>query len=211
MSGVSESARAEAAEAEGSGIGGERGRAGSKETSGRAVRTWKQAEAGHLLGTFDTNHPWLKGLPKRGNKEVTGRIGKVQSMGRKFCEVRTTDRALSFLIMTAIFDTPWTPTLRGNALQPCVLIQALVEDEVQPNSRSTGERPWSFAGYREVVNSVPAAKDAIVESVTAIWRLKTEEEEGGKGESVHSPGWQDHLEAWMVRRNAAVPASGNAC
>ena len=97
------------------------------------------------------------------------------------------------------FETDWKPVLEGKQLQPCALTAELVEDDIKPDPRKESERPWTVAGFREIVKNVPEARGAIAESVLAIWRLK-QCEDRGRVESVDVDGWQDHLEAWLVRR-----------
>jgi len=115
----------------------------------------------------------------------------------------------SAIVMTDIFGTPWTPMLNGNELRPCALIEDFVTDNIQPDPRNKGERPWTIAGFREITNSVPDAEKALIESVVAIWRLQQHEEEGGKEDSLDSAGWQDHLEAWLVRRGRGLIGDGD--
>ena len=178
-------------------VAGKRRRIAGRGDSGeKAVRVWSETEAGHLLGTFDANHPWLMGLPK-GEIEADRQIRKPRSRG-KFRRSPRHRASLSLIIMTS-FETNWKPALNGNRLQPCILIAELVDDDIKPDPRNVLERPWSVAGLREFVGYVPEAKWAIVESVLAIWRLKQREEEGGKVEDADADAWQDHLEAWLVR------------
>ena len=47
--------------------------------------------------------------------------------------------------------------------------------------------------------SAGVAKAAIVESVLAIWCLQRHEERGA-----NDPEWQNHLEAWLVRRDFEI-------
>ena len=110
--------------------------------------------------------------------------------------------------MSNLFATPWVPQLRGNALRPCPPIEALVEDEVKPDSRKEGERPWSLPGFREIVNSVPVARAALQECMLAIWRLRATEEEASKPDGEFAELWQDHFEAWTVRCYLGSAESG---
>ena len=63
-----------------------------------------------------------------------------------------------------------------------------------PDSKKSAERAWAGVGAEEDLGRTPSARDAILESLVAIWRLREKEEEGGD-----DPSWQDHLEAWLVR------------
>ena len=96
--------------------------------------------------------------------------------------------------MLPLFTTPWVPCIRNNALAPCALIAYLVDDMVGPSPRNDEERAWTFAANRSVLEGVPDAKAAILETLTAIWRLSQEEERGATDEE-----WANHLEVWLVR------------
>lgn len=103
-----------------------------------------------------------------------------------------------------IFKTPWTPSLNGNALLPCQLTKDLIFTEVVPDPRQEGEIGWSYAGLRREVSKGNAlAKDAIMESVVAIWRLR-ERDSSASGNTE----WQNHLEAWLVSATACREMSG---
>ena len=103
--------------------------------------------------------------------------------------------SIYFSTMSTVLATPWVPSLRNNALAPCALIAHLVEDAVIPNSRDAEERAWTFAGNRKILlEDAPEAREALLETLTAIWRLSQEEERGVVDEE-----WQNHLEAWLVR------------
>ena len=95
--------------------------------------------------------------------------------------------------ITMAFATPWQPTLNGNLLQPCDLIHSLVEKNVEPDPRKSQEERWSLAGVRLEIGKVPEAREALLECVTAIWRLQKTEEDGAESEE-----WRNHLIAWLV-------------
>ena len=100
------------------------------------------------------------------------------------------------------FATPWKPTLNGNDLGPCSIIQELVEGRVVPNPRKEGHLDWTWAGYKKEVEKVPEAKAALSECVTAIWRLQSAEKEGS-----HDKDWVNHLVAWLVRPPSPLAVS----
>jgi hypothetical protein len=57
---------------------------------------------------------------------------------------------------------------------------------------------WTRKGITKNLEVVPAeAKEAVIESIIAIWRLYQVGEDG-PDDSV----WEDHLEAWLVRKNS---------
>ena len=90
--------------------------------------------------------------------------------------------------------TPWDPALNGKDLQPCLLIQDLVEGRCVPNPHLEEDAPWSLVGLRGQVEKVPEVKEALVECVVALWRLMSTQEQG-----VEDDNWRDHLVAWLVR------------
>jgi hypothetical protein len=99
------------------------------------------------------------------------------------------------------FSTPWTPSLRGNHLVPCTLLAALG----RPDPSSADDSRWTRKALLPELAKVPVeAREAVLESVIAIWRLKKTEEEGPD-----DPVWEDHLEAWLVRREIFVRCSRN--
>jgi hypothetical protein len=93
-------------------------------------------------------------------------------------------------------NVPWVPSIAGNDLQPCPIIQDLVEDDILPDNRRTSERAWSTKSTKaEVDKASETYRKAIAESIVAIWRLVSREAEG-EGD----PSWVDHVAAWMVRQ-----------
>ena len=94
-----------------------------------------------------------------------------------------------------IFNVGWVPQLNGNALAPCQLIAASIEDGETPQHRNPSEANWSTKGIKSELLAAPdMARGALQETVIAIWRLQKEQEQGDEDEV-----WKDHLEAWLVR------------
>ncbi len=93
-----------------------------------------------------------------------------------------------------LFGKNWEPQLRGNRLRPCALLKAFIDDDERPSSRNKLDAEWALSSYGSRLEEVPYAKEAIVESVVAVWRLHSTEEDGPS-----DPLWGDHLEAWLVR------------
>ena len=93
------------------------------------------------------------------------------------------------------FATPWRPSLFGNLLAKCTLVQDLEEYDVVPNSRRETEAKWSISSIkREFEGAKEEAKVALQESVIAIWRLREMQADG-----IRDQVWKDHMVAWMVR------------
>jgi hypothetical protein len=99
----------------------------------------------------------------------------------------------------ALFAKNWRPRLRGNNLSSCILLQPFIENDERPSSRDKSDAAWVLSSYSSLLGEVSYAKEAIVESVVAVWRLHRTEEEGPK-DTV----WVDHLEAWLVRGRSPV-------
>jgi hypothetical protein len=91
------------------------------------------------------------------------------------------------------FDTHWIPALDGNDLAPCTLFDDVVAEDAKPNSREDRHRDWSLKELGRVLDRHPASRDAVWETVLAIWRLREEETAGVLDEV-----WKMHLTAWMV-------------
>ena len=77
---------------------------------------------------------------------------------------------------------------------PCALIVDLIEHDERPLFRRLEERPWMADANRGALEKMGPAKEAILESVLMIWRLKAVQEEGAGDME-----WQHHLTAWLVR------------
>ena len=132
-------------------------------------------KAGHLLGTLDTNHPWL--LTKRRDRK-----GK-----------RSENFSESLLIFTNMdISKPWTPQLNGNDCAPCALYLDVVGEEMRPSTRSDG--PWALKTLEPELSKTPFAREALWEGILALWRLKVEEEAGSNDET-----WRSLTSAWLVR------------
>jgi hypothetical protein len=95
---------------------------------------------------------------------------------------------------SSLYKTPWVPSLRSNALQPCARIADLVKYRAVPDFRKSSDLKWTEVAVESALVGVPKARDAIIETVLAIWRLMQKEENGGEDAD-----WQNHLEAWLVR------------
>lgn len=78
------------------------------------------------------------------------------------------------------FATVWVPELRGALLKPCRTIDRVLEDDERPSPRKFGDGGWVPSRFRDRLANITEAASAITESVLAIWRLRTEEEEGPK-------------------------------
>ena len=94
------------------------------------------------------------------------------------------------------FAAGWTPSLRGNALRACSLIADLEKLDIRPDARKDSEKAWTLAELSEVMDKVPLASRALMESVVAVWRLQGFSEQGEDDEN-----WKDHVEAWLVSLN----------
>ena len=105
--------------------------------------------------------------------------------------------ATAFISMAPIYHTPWVPALRGNVLTPFVMVEELEESGVRPTPLRAEEREWTPTAVKEVVNGIPMMKEALLESLLAVWRLQMCQEESDKPGIAEA--WQDHLEAWLVR------------
>lgn len=93
------------------------------------------------------------------------------------------------------FSTPWTVTREGKELGPCRLIANLVEDEERPSARTPKDQGWAISAIKVSLRNVTdEQRDAIIESVVAVWRLRERDEEGPADGA-----WQAHLAAWLVR------------
>ena len=93
-----------------------------------------------------------------------------------------------------LFSANWEPSLRGNKLRDCELLGSLIENNERPSLRDPSDAEWLPGRYGKLLAGVPYARDAIVESVVVIWRLRCTEDAGAT-----DPLWGDHLEAWLVR------------
>ena len=92
------------------------------------------------------------------------------------------------------YSTPWKPSLRGNRLNPCALTRELEENDERPSFRRLEELVWAPGLFGLQIDNTGMAKEAIQESVLAIWRLQVVQEEGADDRD-----WQNHLVAWLVR------------
>ena len=70
------------------------------------------------------------------------------------------------------YSTPWKPTLRGNRLNSCALTRELEENDERPSFRRSEELVWAPGAFGLQIDDTGAAKEAIQESVLAIWRLQ---------------------------------------
>jgi hypothetical protein len=75
------------------------------------------------------------------------------------------------------------------------LIKDLMDYDAAPSIRKDAQRLWAGAELEGLLAGTPDAREAILESLVAIWRLREKEEAGA--EDIE---WQNHLEAWLVRR-----------
>jgi hypothetical protein len=94
-----------------------------------------------------------------------------------------------------LFKTPWTPSLRENALPPCKLVAPLVKKDVRPDPAVSMHSHWTGEEVMKDLQKVPSeAREAVAESILAIWRLYQVVEDGADDMV-----WEDHLEAYLVR------------
>jgi len=91
--------------------------------------------------------------------------------------------------MTIDLATPWVAALNGNNLAPYARLEALAAAKDAPNGST--HPSWSWATNSPVLKSVPAGKEALWESVVALYRLQKLEEDD-------SDLWRDYVCAWLV-------------
>jgi hypothetical protein len=91
--------------------------------------------------------------------------------------------------------SPWTPSLKGIAVTPCDLTQELADLDVKPDARKVNDEQWTLKKLKFVVDMLPDYKEALMESVLAVWRLKETQEKG-----LQNMAWRLHVEAWLVSR-----------
>lgn len=92
------------------------------------------------------------------------------------------------------FVVPWAPSLNGNELRKCDSVADLIEYGMAPSFRKPSDRAWTEAMCESELAGAPvAAREAIMETVVAVWRLREKQLVSG------DPLWKDHLEAWLVR------------
>ena len=147
----------------------------------------QESQAVHLLGTLDANHPWLI------RHDLIGKFNLVEIFAITFVTLSASSST------TMSFATPWTPTLNGQALEPCIWIAPLVENRTSPNPSIAKEAAWTVGRLKAELVDVPKAREAFYECATMIWRLQKVMGEFGEEED-----WMDHLEAWLVRHKVLM-------
>jgi hypothetical protein len=104
----------------------------------------------------------------------------------------------------AFFTTPWVPSLRGVELPICDFTIAMIEQGDRPSSRKETDAAWTMRGCEASIQAGnPLANYALYESVVELWRLR-EALTDGRADEVY----QDHLEAWLVRRDSGSVGVG---
>jgi hypothetical protein len=93
------------------------------------------------------------------------------------------------------FSTPWTPILRGQQVRSFSLLDFAESVGTSPETKVPTDESWTADAQSSELKSVAKApRDALLETVFRLWRLK-EIEEYGSGIAM----WADMVEAWLVR------------
>jgi hypothetical protein len=88
-------------------------------------------------------------------------------------------------------SVPWRPRLDG-ALVPILKILAeFVRNKTEPSPND--DPGWVPSALSLLLEDSAPVKSALIESLTAIWRLKQVEDEG-----IYDDIWVKHVAAWMV-------------
>ena len=96
--------------------------------------------------------------------------------------------------MVLSLDTPWVAALNGNCLVPMSTYTAPVEDDKFPSAKD--KLGWSRSEVASLLDPLYAKKekDVVWDSVVGVYRMRMlEDEPVGL--------WEDHLCAWLVRRD----------
>lgn len=99
--------------------------------------------------------------------------------------------------MDAIFSSPWKPSFAGAPVPPCPFVADLAQYNAVPNKNCATSLSWSEMDdeklKKEIELTPPLGRDAMRETVVAIWRLKEKEERADAADC-----WQKSLRAWLV-------------
>ena len=93
-------------------------------------------------------------------------------------------------------EPEWIPTLHGHQLEPCGLIGRLVSNRSSPRMTNATQVPWTKKALRDELKKGSAKEEEIYESVVGLWRLQSKAPTAKPYDTI----WQNHLEAWLVRR-----------
>ena len=86
---------------------------------------------------------------------------------------------------------PWKMRLDGAAVPYLQLIGDLVTKDAKPPSEE--EEDWSSSGLPSSLSRTAPERSSILESMTALWRLREVESSG-----VYLDAWKKHVVAWLV-------------
>jgi hypothetical protein len=89
------------------------------------------------------------------------------------------------------FNTPWRTTFGGVALPSYPVYDYLVREDASPTPEKYPT--WARTNLTGELGRVIEAREALWETVLALWRLSRDEEEGPKGDI-----WPKYVSAWMV-------------
>lgn len=95
------------------------------------------------------------------------------------------------------FSTPWTPILNGEEVRSLTFLDFAAKMKTKPESVAPRDATWTVEAQRPFLRNVLGApRDAVLETVLLLWRLKQMDSLGSEGSR-----WGDMVEAWLVRSN----------
>ena len=95
-----------------------------------------------------------------------------------------------------ISESPWTPSLKGNLLQPYLPLAILDDDCIMLSSAIEDSQGWSCSVVWPLLGKWPGLQKSWWEAVVALWRLR----QIGKKPVKDGVEWERHVAAWMVRQ-----------